>query len=203
MAASAFLVKLPLKGGMTLKGGNDSVIVWALDAASAKGMASMAMSNDVPLAAWADATVTALVTGTEMEGWTYTVNLRDPVTPFTEISVSHVATTGQDVDDIGDALVVLLNATSSIAGAAYATPALKIAETTDGIGDWYAEVLVKPPGALYSTSLVISGDTANVDAVAAGFADTLVSEGAAGAAITVNLAVMLPALYALAKVDRG
>lgn len=200
--AGAYLVTLPLKGGMSLKGGNDSVIVWAEDATSAKGLASMAMSNDVPQAAWTAATATALVVGTEVEGWTWTVNLYDPVTPFTAISVSHTATTGQDVDDVGAALVTLLNATSPIAGAAFATPALKIAETTDGIGDWFAEVLVTPPSGVTSTSLIGFGDTAAVNAVTAGFASTLVSEGAAGDAITVNLTVTLPALYALAKVNR-
>ena len=202
MAASAFLVTLPLKGGMSLKGGNDSVIVWAEDAATAKSLASMAMSNDVPKAAWTNATATALVVGNEMEGWTYTINLRDPVTPFTEVSVSHVATTGQSVDAIAAALVTLLNATAPIAGAAYATPALTIAQTTDGIGDWFAEVLVTPPNSLTSTSLIIAGETGAVNAVDAGFASSLVSEGAAGAAITVNLTVFLPVLYALAKIDR-
>lgn len=78
--AGAYLVTLALKGGMNLKGGNDSVIVWAEDATQAKSLASAAMSNDVPAAAWTAATATALVVGTELEGWTFTINLTDPVT---------------------------------------------------------------------------------------------------------------------------
>lgn len=202
MAASAFLVTLARKGGMTLKNGNDSVIVWANDATTAKYLASMAMSNDVPVAAWANATATALVTGTEMEGWTYTITLTDPLTPFTVVEVSHTATNGQSVDDIAAALVTALNATSSIANASFSTPNLTIATGSGGddIGDWTVNITVTPPGTAYSTSLIAYGDTGPVDAVSAGFASSLVHEGSATAALSVALTVFLPALYGVAKV---
>ena len=198
--AGAYLVTLALKGGMNLKGGNDSVIVWAEDATQAKSLASAAMSNDVPAAAWTAATATALVVGTELEGWTFTVNLVDPVTPFTELSVSHTATNGQVIDDVGTALATALNATA-IDGAAYntGTNVLTIVETTDSMGDWVIEAYATPPSTATSTSLIGFGDTG---ARVTGFFGAITAAGAAGIARTSTLVAALPALYALAKVDR-
>lgn len=198
--AGAYLVTLALKGGMNLKGGNDSVIVWAEDATQAKSLASAAMSNDVPAAAWTNATATALVVGTELEGWTFTVNLVDPVTPFTELSVSHTATNGQVIDDVGTALATALNATV-IDGAAYntGTNVLTIVETTDSMGDWVIEAYATPPSTATSTSLIGFGDTG---ARVTGFFGAITAAGAAGIARTSTLVAALPALYALAKVDR-
>lgn len=198
--AGAYLVTLALKGGMNLKGGNDSVIVWAEDATQAKSLASAAMSNDVPAAAWTAATATALVVGTELEGWTFTVNLVDPVTPFTELSVSHTATNGQVIDDVGTALATALNATV-IDGAAYntSTNVLTIVETTDSMGDWVIEAYATPPSTATSTSLIGFGDTG---ARVTGFFGAITAAGAAGIARTSTLVAALPALYALAKVDR-
>lgn len=198
--AGAYLVTLALKGGMNLKGGNDSVIVWAEDATQAKSLASAAMSNDVPAAAWTAATATALVVGTELEGWTFTINLTDPVTPFTELSVSHTATNGQVIDDVGTALATALNATA-IDGAAYntGTNVLTIVETTDSMGDWVIEAYATPPSTATSTSLIGFGDTG---ARVTGFFGAITAAGAAGIARTSTLVAALPALYALAKVDR-
>lgn len=198
--AGAYLVTLPLKGGMNLKGGNDSVIVWAEDATQAKSLASAAMSNDVPAAAWTNATATALVVGTELEGWTFTVNLVDPVTPFTELSASYTATNGQVIDDVGTALATALNATV-IDGAAYntGTNVLTIVETTDSMGDWVIEAYATPPSTATSTSLIGFGDTG---ARVTGFFGAITAAGAAGIARTSTLVAALPALYALAKVDR-
>lgn len=198
--ASAFLVSLPLKGGMTLKGDNDSAIVWAEDATQAKSLASAAMGGDVPAAAWSDATATALVVNTELEGWTFTVNLVDPVTPFTEISVSYTATNGQVIDDVGTALATALNATV-INGAAYNTGSnvLTIVETTDSMGDWLIEVYATPPTTAKGTSIGYGDSAARVS----GIFGAVTAAGAAGIARTSTLVAALPALYALAKVDRG
>ena len=197
----AYLVSLPSSGGQVLRGGNDSVIVWAEDATQAKSLASAAMIGDVPAAAWAGATATALVVGTELEGWVFTVNLRDLADPFTEISVSVTGTNGQNIDNIGAALVTALNGTV-INGAAYnsGTNVLTIVETTDNMGDWFIECFAKPPGSATSTSLIGFGDTA---ASVSGFFTSLDAIGAANAARTVTLVAALPALYALCKVDRG
>ena len=197
--ASAFLVTLPIKGGMTLKGDNDSVIVWAEDATMAKSLASAALAGDVPAAAWADATATALVTGTELEGWTFTVNLVDNLTPFTELSVSHTATNGQVIDDVGTALATALNATV-INGAAYNTGSnvLTIVETTDSMGDWIINVYAYPPGSAYGTGIAFGGTGSSVS----GIFGAVTAAGASGIARTSTLVAALPALYARCKVLR-
>lgn len=197
--AGAYLVTLPLKGGMNLKGGNDGVIVWAEDATQAKSVASAAMSNDVPAAAWSDATATALVVNTELEGWTFTINLVDPVTPFTELSVSYTGANSATIDTVGAALATALNATV-INGAAYdsGTNVLTIVETTDSMGDWAIEVYATPPGTAYGTSIAYEDTGARVS----GFFGAVTAAGAAGIARTSTLVAALPALYAKVKVDR-
>lgn len=198
--AGAYLVTLPLKGGMTLKGGNDSVIVWADDATQAKSLASGLMSNDVPQAAWTAATATALVVNTELEGWTFTINLVDPITPFTEISVSYTATNGQVVDDVGAGLATALNATV-INGATYTsgTNTLLVVAIADGMGDWAIDLRVTPPSTATGTSLIGSEDSgANIS----GFFGAITAAGVAGADRSTVLNATMPALYALCKVAR-
>lgn len=196
--AGAYLVTLARKSGMTLKGDNDGVVVWAEDATQAKSVASAAMAGDVPAAAWANATATALVVNTELEGWTFTINLVDPVTPFTELSVSYTATNGQVIDDVGTALATALNATV-INGAAYNTGSnvLTIVETTDGMGDWLIEAYATPPGSAYGTSLAYEDTGARVS----GFFGAITAAGASGIARTSTLVAALPAVYAKVKVD--
>jgi hypothetical protein len=197
--AGAFLVTLPVLGGMTLRGGNDSVVVWAEDAAHAKSLASAAMAGDVPAAAWSAATATALVIGTELEGWVFNVNLVDNLTPFTEINVSVTGTNGQDIDAIGTALATALNATV-INGAAYvgASNVLTIVETTDAMGDWFITMTATPPPGITSTSLIGFGDSA---APVTGMFGAITAPGASGIARTVTLVTTLPALYAVLKAN--
>ncbi len=197
--ASAFLVSLALKGGMNLYEGCDSVIVWAEDATQAKSLAAAAMPQDVPAAAWTNATATALVVNTELEGWTFTITLDDPITPFTALSVSVTATNGQVIDDVGTALATALNATV-INGAAYNTGSnvLTIVETTDGMGDWVINVYAYPPATATGTSLAY-GDNAKA---VSGIFGAVTAAGASGIARTSTLVAALPALYAVAKVNR-
>jgi len=197
--ASAFLVSLALKGGMNLYEGCDSVVVWAEDATQAKSLAAAAMQQDVPAAAWSAATATALVVNTELEGWTFTITLDDPVTPFTSLSVSVTGTNGQVIDDIGTALATALNATV-INGAVYntSTNVLTIVETTDGMGDWIINVYAYPPGSAYGTGIAF-GDTG---ASVSGIFGAVTAAGASGIARTSTLVAALPALYARCKVLR-
>lgn len=199
--AGAYIVTLPLLGGMNLKGGNDAVIVYADTAAQAKSLASAAMSNDVPAAAWSAATATELVVNTELEGWTFTINLTDNNSPFTEISVSHTATNGQVVDDVGTALAAALNATA-INGATYTAGSntLLVVAIADGMGDWNIELLAKPPASATGPSLIGFGD--NTSPVS-GFFGAITAPGVAGADRSTVLNATMPALYALCKVDRG
>jgi len=186
--------------GMTLSGENDSVIVYADTVAQAKSAASVAMAGDVPAAAWANATVTELVVNTELEGWTFTINLVDPITPFTEISVSYTATNGQVVDDVGAALATALNATV-INGATYTagTNTLLVVAIADGMGDWAIELIAKPPATATGTSLVGFGDgTPGVS----GFFGAITAPGVAGADRSTVLNATMPALYGKCKIDR-
>lgn len=196
--AGAYLVTLAAASGQTLKEGKNSVIVYADTAAQAKSLASAAMSNDVPAAAWAAATATELVVNTELEGWTFTINLVDPITPFTEISVSYTATNGQVVDDVGAALATALNATV-INGATYTagTNTLLVVAIADGMGDWAIELIAKPPATVTGTSLEGFGDgTPGVS----GFFGAITAPGVAGADRSTVLNATMPALYATAKV---
>lgn len=197
--ASAFLVSLALKGGMTLRNGNDSAIVWAEDATQAKSLASAAMAGDVPAAAWTGATATALVTGTELEGWVFSITLTDPA-DGTVISASYTGANSSNIDTVGAALVTALNA-SAINGAAYNSTSnvLTIVETTDGMGDWDIQCKATPPSSVTSTSLIGFGETSES---VSGFFTSLTAVGSAGDARTVTLVAALPALYAICKVDR-
>lgn len=198
--AGAYLVTLPLVGGMTLSGDNDSVIVWAEDAAQAKSLASAAMARDVPAAAWTAATATALVIGTELEGWVFNINLVDNLTPFTEINVSVTGTNGQDIDAIGTALATALNATV-INASVYvgASNVLTIVDVADAMGDWFITMTATPPAGVTSTSLIGFGDSS---APVAGMFGAITAPGAAASARTVTLVTTLPALYAVAKASR-
>ncbi len=199
MAASAFLVTLPLLGGMTLDNDCDSVIVWAEDAAMAKSMAAAASGVDA--VAWADATATALVINTELEGWTMTVTLKDPVTPFDQLTASFVALNAGTIDTIGTGIAAALTALAAIAGAAYdtATNVLTIVETTDSMGDWYITAKLTPPAALTGTATALAlGGSAGVS----GLIGAITAVGAAGIARTSTLVASLPAFYGMAKLKR-
>lgn len=198
--ASAFLVTLPLLGGMTLKDGCDSVIVWAEDATQAKSMASVAMSNDVPALAWTAATATALVVNTELEGWTMTINLRDNLTPFTEKIATFVGLNAATIDTIGTGIAAALVA-AGVAGAAYntGTNVLTIVETTDAMGDWHISAKITPPAALTGTNLFLTEDG---DAGVAGIIGAITAEGASGIARFSTLVAANPAFYAVCKVRR-
>ena len=198
--AGAYLVTLPLLGGMNLNNGNDSVVVYADTAAQARSLASAAMGSDVPAAAWAAATVTEIVVNTELEGWTFTINLSDPVTPFTEISVSYTATNAQVIDDVGAALATALNATV-INGATYTsgTNTLLVVAIADGMGDWVIDLIAKPPATVTGTSLV--GFEAGTPGIS-GFFGAITAAGVAGADRSTVLNATMPALYGKCKIDR-
>jgi len=170
-----FHVTLSENAKTYLKEGKDGGIVVAESAAEAKltMKAHLGLPSDE---AWAGSTVTAITEGVDLIGWRAKITISDTVGALVE-SVTVTAVSGDDFDDIGGDLVTALNATSSIAGAAYATPALTIAETTDTLGDHTVTVEFLPP--------ITGWDDPTVDFPA--FYDTLVHEGAGGAALSVNL----------------
>jgi hypothetical protein len=204
--AGLYLVRIPLKSGMTFRNGNDSVILWADTSTQAKSLASAAMAGDVPKAAWDDANVFIIATasimaGTDLEGWTYTINLTDNLAPFTLISVSVTGTFGQDIDAIGSALATALNATV-INGAAYvgASNTLTIVDVADGMGDWLIDIRTTPPGGVFpvSTSNLVFGDpTEHVT----GMFGAITAPGAAGIARTVVFTDIKPSIFGVLKLE--
>jgi hypothetical protein len=177
-----FHIQLTADAKTFVKEGKDSAIVVAQSAAEAKLImkAFMGLPSDE---AWAAATVTEITEGVDLEYWRARISIYDTVGALVE-SVTVTADSGDDFDAIGDDLVIALNATDSIAGAAYATPALTIAETTDTLGDHTVVVEFLPPTTWNDPTIALPS-----------FYSALVHENAGGAALTVALNdVVLPAV---------
>lgn len=144
--ALILLELLPERGGATLVDGVKSMIVEADSAGEARELASAQDSADTP---WADATATTIAAGvaSDYEGFTYRVRIEGGAAQTVLVDVSEIGAASDAVDDIGDALVIALNATADIAAAAYATPTLTCAAISDDIGDATLVIDVTPPGA--------------------------------------------------------
>lgn len=156
----------------TRKQGGNTMVVSAADATDALAIVQARFSGD---SSWADATITAFADVTQatangLVGWVFTVNVGTTV-PIS-VSVTGDATT-DTIDEIGAALVVLLNATT-IDAASYAANVLTVAAIADGIGDKTLTVTATPPVATYPGAVPVPG-----------MIGTIVDEGIAGAALTV------------------
>ena len=184
---SIYHIALPVDSKIQLKEGHDQLVVIADSAADAKQVAKayMGIPSDQ---AWAGATVTAIAEGTDLAGWRARVTVKDTGGAVVE-QVTVTAVTVGYFDSIGALLATALNLTTSIAGAAYATPNLTVAETTDSLGDHTVEVAFLPP---------ITWDDPEI--VLAGLFSTITHEGAGGAALAV---LMLDAILPAVKYEVG
>lgn len=173
MAEAFYMVSLPASAKTLLKNGKDKVVVSAESGAEAilAAKADMHLPSD---AAWAAATATALAHVTDLEGWRARINISLAGVTVEEVTVT--AASGDGFDEIGDDLVVALNATDSIANSAYATPNLTISSIADGIGDHLVTVSFLPPTTWDDDTIVFSS-----------LFGAIVDEGIAGAALTVVL----------------
>lgn len=159
--------------------GKRNVVVFAEDVAAARLAAASAFDTKTGRPAyWASlftaATVTENVASADLEGAIMRVTVSAP----TPIDLSYVAVGGDTVDDMAAAMVILLNADAQIAGAAYsAGNLLTVAETTDTLGD-----------ATVTCTMTLNGSTLG------GFVGAITHEGAAGNALTVQLALDAVAL---------
>lgn len=174
--ASAFLVTLPASAtAKVLKDGYDSILVYADDAADAKAMAKAVTDGDAD-AQWDGATTTALVAAANLVGWRFRVVIFDS-DPVVDVEVVG-AGTDDTIDEIAALLVIALNATAPIAGAAYnsTSQVLTIAETTDSLGDKKVAVEVYPPASVGGRIPI------------PGFVDSVTDEGSAGAALSCTFA---------------
>ena len=170
----SYEVKLTDQVGLTLKKGHNMMVVEAADATDALAAAAMHFSGD---SSWENATATEVTAAADMspqvdgDGLTVPFKLRIVITgPDTNDTFEYDAIAADDVDAMGDAIVIVLNAHADIAGAAYATPTLTIAQTTDTLGDHTATVELSRNGA-----------------VIAGFVGAITDGGADSAALSVAL----------------
>ena len=127
--------------GLTLKNGRDLMVVEADDAANAAAMASAYHDGD---ASWANATVTAFTSATDLspitdgDGNTAAFSLFVSVKGATvNNSFEVAAAASDDLDALGTAIVSLINADDNIANASYSTPTLTVATGSGGddLGD--------------------------------------------------------------------
>lgn len=181
-----FLVQLAESDRITLRNNVDAMVVSAADAANAKAACKGKFSGDASTAAWEAATVTTLAdvasnAANALVGWRFNVAVTSPAGALVvNVTVTGDATT-DTLDEVGTALAVALNATTPIAGAAYdtATQTLKVAETTDGLGDHTLSVKVYAP--------LVSGEGGQVSEnfPIPGFVGAIVHQGVAAAVLSV------------------
>jgi len=174
--AGFYYVKVADDDQKTMIEGKDGFVVNAENATEAKKVikASRLFPSDAAVEA---ASATLLADPADLADWRAKISIYKPDASLLEqVTVTGVSTA--TADSFGALLVTALNATSSIAGAAYndSTNVLTIAETTDGIGDHTVVVEFLPPATWSDPS--ISFDE---------FYSTLVHEGNSGEALSVTL----------------
>jgi hypothetical protein len=162
-----YLVEKSEAAGKTSVDGVKLLVVEAPSEAAARDVASSRVAGD---STWADATVTEIQTSVDYSGIEVSIFINEQ--PF----ASYTATIGQTVDDIGAALVLLLNANGSIGNAAYSAGTLTVAGTVDRLGDGFLEVKVKIPGT--NTDLSSPGES---------IIGTITDQGDPGDALSVDL----------------
>lgn len=187
----AYLLKLSSNAQFSLPDGANAAVVFANSEADARSIAEAQYTGDSNTA-WEEAAITEIVEGADLEGFRLRVAVLDS-SPVVDVMVT--GGSGDTIDDIGDAMVVALNETSVIAGAAYAgsTQILTIADgATDGLGDKKVVVQMLPPSTLEGA------DKAPI----AGFVGEITDEGASTDDLSVVLGsddVAVPLLYAMVK----
>lgn len=176
MAAKYFILQQSVIAAVPAVDGVNCMIIVAESAADAKAIANSKSQNDAN-GAWSNATATELAAGVDLEGWKLNVRVVDNVTREDVVNVTVTGAASATFDSIGALAVTALNATTPIAGAAYASNTLKVAETTDGLGDNSLYVTFTPPPASNENPTTIPG-----------FLGAIVHEGASGDALTVAFA---------------
>jgi hypothetical protein len=168
---AAYRVTKPVGAVGQSYGGSDGMVVFAENATDAKAIAKAQHAGGDSDSAWDGAVVTELVERTDLETFVFRILIEDGATIVSENI--HTGIAADEIDELGDAMVILLNATAEIAAASYndTTNVLTIAETTDAIGDHTATVTISKNG----TEIP-------------GLVGAVTDEGAGGAALSVQLA---------------
>jgi len=163
-----FLLEQLEQGGLSTQNSVKSMIIEADDSAKAISMANIQDSGDSP---WTDATSTTIAAGVASDflGFVYRVRVEGTA----GLDVSYTGIASDDVDDVGAALVLLLNATT-INGSSYSSNTLDVSSIADGLGDKTLQVTATPPSSVDSLSDLVG---------------TVVDGGIAAAALTVDLVI--------------
>lgn len=166
-----FKVTAAVKGGKTAVNGIKQYIVECDSAAIAKELVIAQESAD---STWSDSTAADVTTlsGTDYEGWKYTVAVTNVGT------AEYTGIASDTINDIGDALVIAANLLAGVSGSAYATPLFTFSSIGDGFGDETLSLTITPPD--------VDGNTGN-GTVTTGMVGAIVHEGIAGAVLTVVL----------------
>lgn len=138
---------------------SDMAVIFAADAADAKALAQARFQGDGN-ASWGAATVTQIIADPNLEGWRLRVRVCPPAGGTDLVDVTYTGVASDAPDDMGDGMVLLLNALASIANASYtsATQVLIIAEgASDALGDHTVLVELLPPLALSADPVAIPG----------------------------------------------
>jgi hypothetical protein len=142
----AYRVTKPVGAVGQSYGGSDGMIVFAGDAGDAKAIAQAEHAGGDSDAAWAGATVTELVERTDLETFVFNILIEDGATIVSDNTYTGLA--ADQIDELGDAMVIVLNATAEIAASTYddSTNILTVAAIGDGIGDHTITVTIKKNG---------------------------------------------------------
>lgn len=162
--------------GIGTLNGLKGAVVWANSSADAKALLKAQYSSDMDYL-WENATYTAIAAAANLLGWTLRIQVTTPATGAVIADCSVLGAGSDDtIDELAALMVIALNATAPIAGAAYnaGTQVLTIAETTDALGDKRVNAWMYPPNSLFVSI--------------PGFLSTVVDEGAGSAALSITLA---------------
>lgn len=174
--------------GLTLKNGTNTLFVFAADATDAATI----IQGHQPATEdqlWANATISEVVAADDLSPVVNTDDTRQTNSYIftlsiagddTNASFTYTAASGEDLDDVMAAMVILLNLHADITGAAWATPNLTLSDIGDDIGDHTV------------TSVVSYGGT-----TIAGMDGATTHEGIAGAALLQAYSTIAPSVLHL------
>lgn len=175
---STYVVTFDPSVNVGSRNGVQGAVVVANNVADAKALLDAKHGGDLDVN-WDNATYTAFAAGADLEGWSLRVQVRDATGAVVAADCTVVGAPAATVDTIAALMVTALNATAPIAGAAYnaGTNVLKVAETTDNLGDQRVVVEFWPPVGTLGQKVSVPG-----------FIGAITHQGLSNAALSVALA---------------
>lgn len=189
--AAPYIVSLPDSASFLTRGGVNACVVWADSAADAEVLAAI-YNPGTPAVAWAAGTPTAVTAPADLENYRFRIEVVNPTTGAVVVDVTVTGAAAATIDDIGDLLVIALNATAPIANSSYdsGSNVLTVSSIADGIGNMRLLAYAYGPASEVGDTGVSHTE----------FFSTVVDEGIAGAVLTIVLvAASPPKVYAVGK----